>query len=150
MPKTLYHVKLTDSERKRLTRLVENGTAPAKTILHANILLAADELHNQEHYNEKQIAKMYSVHFQTVHSVRKTFSQEGLETALGRKKRKTPPVPSKLTGELEAKIIALSCSEPPAGYSRWTLRLLADKSVELNYIDSISHVTVGSILKKTN
>ncbi len=69
---------------------------------------------------------------------------------LARKKRETPPVPAKVTGEVEAHVIALACGKPPKGYSKWTLRLLANKAVELGYIDSISHVTVSNILKKTN
>ena len=74
--------------------------------------------------------------------------KKGLQAALGRKKRETPPVAPKITGEVEAKIIALSCSSPPPGRSKWSLRLLADKAVELQYIDSISHEAVGRLLKK--
>ena len=74
----------------------------------------------------------------------------GLERVLTRKKRETPPVPVKVTGEVEAHVIALACGAPPEGYEKWSLRLLADKCVELNYIDSISHTTVANILKKTN
>ena len=75
---------------------------------------------------------------------------KGLEATVFRKKRATPPVPPKVTGDVEAHIIALACSEPPEGYSKWTLRLLADKCVELNYAESLSHVTVSRVLKKTN
>ncbi|HAG10010.1 MAG TPA: hypothetical protein DCK76_01090 [Desulfotomaculum sp.] len=75
-------------------------------------------------------------------------SEHGLQVAIDRKKRSTPPVEPKLTGEVKAKIIALSCSAPPSGWSRWTLRLLADKAVELQYVDSVSHVAVGRLLKK--
>ena len=75
---------------------------------------------------------------------------KGLEATINRKKRETPPVPAKVTGDIEAHIIALACGEPPEGYSRWSVRLIAQKCVELNYIDSISHMTVSRILKKTN
>ena len=78
------------------------------------------------------------------------YCEKGLEATINRKKRETPPVPAKVTGEVEAHVIALACGQPPDGYSKWTLRLLADRTVELGYIDSISHVTVSTILKKTN
>jgi len=83
-----------------------------------------------------------------VHNIRKQYAKKGLTATIGRKKRETPPVEPKITGEVEARIIALSCSAPPEGRSRWSLRLLADKSVELNFIDSISHEAVGRLLKK--
>ena len=72
----------------------------------------------------------------------------GLESTIYRKKRETPPVPAKVTGDVEAHIVTLACSEPPEGYERWTVRLLADKCVELNYVDSLSHMTVSRVLKK--
>jgi len=150
LPKQLYHVNLTTKERKALLDIVKKGSASAKTIMHANVLLAADENNQQPKRSENEIAEMFNVHSQTVHSIRKEFSLHGLEAALSRKKRETPPVPAKITGDVEAKIIALSCSEPPEGRSRWTLRLLADKAIELNYVDSISHVAIGNLLKKTN
>lgn len=83
-------------------------------------------------------------------TVRSSYYEKGLEATINRKKRETPPVPAKVTGEVEAHVVALACSEPPEGYSKWTLRLLADKTVELGYIDSISHVTISTILKKMN
>ena len=82
--------------------------------------------------------------------MRSSYCEKGLEATINRKKRETPPVPAKVTGEVEAHVAALACSEPPEGYSKWTLRLLADKTVELGYIDSISHVTISTILKKMN
>ena len=150
MPKQLYHVNLTTKERKTLLDIIKKGSASAKTIMHANVLLAADENNQQPKRSENEIAEMFNVHSQTVHSIRKEFALHGLEAALSRKKRETPPVPAKITGDVEAKIIALSCSEPPEGRSRWTLRLLADKAIELNYVDSISYVAIGNLLKKTN
>jgi len=86
----------------------------------------------------------------TVQNVRTSYGKKGLEATLQRKKRETPPVEAKVTGEVEAHIIALACGDPPNGYAKWTLRLLADKSVQLRYIDSISHTQVGRILKKTS
>ena len=97
-----------------------------------------------------EIANAYRTTPTTVQTVRASYCKNGLEATINRKKRETPPIPAKVTGEVEAHIIALACGQPPEGYSRWTLRLLADKTVELGYIESISHVTVSTILKKTN
>ena len=150
LPKVRYHVRLTDEERKDLLKIVSQGSSSAKTIMHANVLLAADENSASGRKNEAEIAVLFHIHPQTVHTIRSLYSEQGLKAALGRKKRETPPVESKVTGDVEAKIIALSCSFPPMGRSRWTLRLLADKAVELHYVDSISHVAVGRLLKKRN
>ena len=149
MPKVLYTVDLSENERAKLLSIVNKGTASAKRILHANILLAAD-MNNPKKVSAPVIAERYHVHRQTVQTVRKTYATQGLEAALGRKKRKAPPVEPKLTGDVEARIIALCCSDPPSGYERWTLRLVAEKAVKLEIIPSISHMSVGRILKKTN
>ena len=148
MPKIKYHVRLSKTERRYLLDLVSKGTAPAKEIMHANVLLAADENNNKTSRNEAAIAKTFHINQQTVHTIRRRYSESGLDAAIKRKKRETPPVEPKITGEVEAHIIALSCSTPPEGHSRWSLRLLADKAVELQYIDSISHEAVGRLLKK--
>ena len=148
MPKVRYHVRLSEEERKTLLNLVSKGSASAKSIMHANVLLAADENGAGGRKSEAEIAALFHIHPQTVHTIRRQYSEKGLQAALDRKKRKTPPVEPKITGEVEAKIIALSCSSPPPGRSRWSLRLLADKAVELQYIDSISHEAVGRLLKK--
>ncbi len=149
MPKVLYVVDLSENERAKLLSIVNKGKASAKRILHANILLAAD-INNSNKISAPVIAERYHVHRQTVQTVRKTYATEGLEAALGRKKRKVPPVEPKLTGDVEARIIALCCSDPPSGYERWTLRLVAEESIKLEIIPSISHMSVGRVLKKTN
>jgi transposase len=148
MPKLKYHVSLTTDEREQLLSLVSKGTASAKSIMHANVLLAADENNPNRCKSEVEIAELFHVNQQTVHTIRKRYSEYGLSAAISRKKRETPPVEPKITGEVEAKIIALSCSAPPEGRAKWSLRLLADKAVELEYIDSISHEAVGRLLKK--
>jgi transposase len=148
MPQNKYHVRLTKKERRVLLDIVLKGFASAKEIMHANILLAADENSAKVRKSEIEIAKLFHVNQQTVHTIRRRYSEAGLDMAISRKKRDTPPVEPKITGEVEARIIALSCSTPPEGRSRWSLRLLADKSVELQYIDSISHEAVGRLLKK--
>jgi len=88
------------------------------------------------------------VNVNTVSAIRRAYTSEGWETAITRKKRISPPVSPKVTGDVEAKIIALSCVTPPTGRSRWTLHLLADRAVELQYIDEISHETIRRVLKK--
>jgi len=148
MPKIKYHVRLSKDERNTLFDLVSKGSASAKSIMHANVLLAADENSTSGRKSEVDIAELFHVNQQTVHTIRKTYSEKGLDAAIGRKKRETPPVQPKITGEVEAKIIALACSTPPSGRTKWSLRLLADKAVELQYIDSISHEAVGRLLKK--
>ena len=148
MPKVRFHVCLSEEERKTLLKIISKGTASAKSIMHANVLLAANENAEGGKKSEAEIAELFHVNQRTVHIIRQHYSEHGLQVSLDRKKRETPPVEPKLTGEVEAKIIALSCSAPPPGCSRWTLRLLADKAVELQYIDSVSHVAVGRLLKK--
>ncbi len=148
MPKVRYHVRLSDEERKALLKIVSKGSDSAKTIMHANVLLAADESAEGGKKSEAEIAELFHVNQRTVHTIRQQYSEHGLQVALDRKKRETPPVAPKITGEVEAKIIALCCSSPPPGRSRWSLRLLADKAVELHYIGDISHEAVGRLLKK--
>ena len=148
MPKVKYHVRLSKKERTSLLDIVSKGSASARTIMRANVLLAADENNSNGKKSEAEIAELFNVHPQTVHTIRKEYTEKGIDATINRKKRGTPPVEPKITGDVEAKIIALSCSSPPSGRSRWSLRLLADKSVELGYVDSISHEAVGRLLKK--
>ena len=149
MPSVKYVIELSDSDRKVLNEIVSKGQSPARSILRANILLASDKS-NKKHMTVAEIANAFSTTPTTVQNVRTSYATNGLESTISRKKRVTPPVPPKVTGDVEAHIIALACSEPPEGYSRWSVRLLADKCVELNYADSLSHMTVSRVLKKTN
>lgn len=116
--------------------------------MHAQVLLHADENGVGKRKSEVEIAQLLHVNQQTVHTIRHKYAEKGLDVALGRKKREKPPVTPKITGEVEARIIALSCSAPPAGHSKWSLRLWADKSVELQYIESSSNEAIGRLLKK--
>ena len=149
MPSVKYIIELSDTDRKTLQEIVTKGKSPAKAILRANILLVSDR-NNKKHMTVAEIAENYHTTPTTVQNVRISYVNNGLEATVSRKKRETPPVPAKVTGDVEAHIIALACSDPPEGYSKWTLRLLADKCVELNYAESLSHMTVSRILKKTN
>ena len=143
-----YVVRLADGERPQLEELVSKGKAAAQKIKHAKILLKADA--DGEGWTDEDIAGTFLVHPNTVRGIRQRFVEEGLESALNRKRRALPPRERILDGEKEARLIALSCSKPPEGFSRWSLRLLADQVVELDYIDSISHESIRLILKKTN
>ena len=149
MPSIKYVIELSAGEKAKLMELVSKGKSPARTILRANILLASNK-ENEKYMTISEVSKAYHTTPTTVKNVRASYCEKGLEATINRKKRETPPVPAKVTGEVEAHIIVLACGEPPEGYSRWTLRLLADKTVELGYIESISHVTISTILKKTN
>ena len=148
MPSVKYIIELSDSDRKVLQDIIKKGTSPAKAILRANILLASDQ-NSKQYMTVAKIAETYHTTPTTVQNVRTSYANNGLATTLSRKKRVTPPVAPKVTGDVEAHIIALACGNPPEGYEKWTLRLLADKCVELNYAESLSHMTVARILKKT-
>lgn len=141
-----YIVTLTTEERQQLLDLVSKGKAAAQTIKHANILLASDE--NGENLPASQVAKACHCHSQTVYNVRQRFVEQGLEAALKRKKYASPG-PRKMDGRTQARLVALACEETPEGVSRWSLRLLSQKMVDLGVVASISHETVRRTLKKT-
>lgn len=143
-------VKLSPKERKELLSFASTGVQPVKLIKRAEIVLALDTSDGHKPQTEQEIADNLNVSKQTVYVVKQDFLSLNMADFLHRKKRTTPPVPAKVDGDVEAHIIALCCSKPPEGYSRWSVRLLADKCVELGYIDSISHMTVSRTLKKTN
>jgi len=141
-----YIVRLTDQERQELKDLVSKGRAAAYKIRHANILLLADA--DGPGWTDERIAEAVSVHPCTVANVRMRLVERGVEGALARKKQDRPSREPLLDGQKEARLIALACSEPPEGRTRWTLHLLADKMVELKVVESISHETVRKGLKK--
>jgi len=142
-------VYLGAEERAELRSMVKSGKHSALEINHANILLDLDE--NQEaKYTQEQIASRQRVCAETVAKVAHRYVEEGMESALRRKKRETPPVASKFTGEVEARIVKLACSEPPEGRKRWTLQLLADEVVRLEILESISDNGIRMLLKKRN
>ncbi len=144
-------VKLTKEQRSHFEDLVRKGEAKAREIRKASILLAVDESGGGKRTKDVVVAAILNTTVQTICKTKKDFlNAQKPETAIRRKKRKTPPVPAKITGDVEAHIIALACSSPPEGYGKWTLRLLAGKMVELEYIDNISHTSVGKTLKKTS
>jgi Homeodomain-like domain len=145
-----YVVVLTDDQRRHCTDIVRAGEARARTITHAQILLKTDAGPQGPRWTDKAIAEAFGVTTVTVATVRKTMVHEGLEAALRHYKGPDRDYPRKLDGHAESHLIALACSAPPEGHLRWSLRLLSDRMVELGYVDSLSHTTVGETLKKTN
>lgn len=143
-----YIVRLTTAERQKLQQMVSKGRAAAYRIKHANILLLADA--DGPGWTDQQVSEAVSCHPGTVANVRMRLVQRGVEGALARKEQDRPSRQRLLDGRKEARLIALACSEPPEGRARWTLHLLADKMVELNVVENISHETVRQALKKTN
>jgi hypothetical protein len=150
MGNTKKRIALSKKERKELTKFATTGLHSAMMIRRAQIILDLDAADGRQVMPEAEIAKVRGVTRQTVQNVKSDYLSRGIENFLMRKKRDTPPVPPKVDGAMEAHIIALSCSDPPEGYARWSVRLLADKAVELGYVESISHMTVSRLLKKTN
>ena len=143
MPEKIYHIQLSKEERSQLQRYVRKGKKSARSITRAHVLLLAD---NQ--MVDEDIAETLGISLATVYRIRKSYHQEGLAKTLKDKPRSGAP--SKVDGRLEAQLTMLACSDPPEGHARWTQRLLADKLVSLDLIDTISHVTIGKLLKKTN
>jgi transposase len=145
-----YKVTLTAEERNSLQDLIAAGKASAQKLAHARILLKADAAPDGPAWTDARIAEAVEVNVTTVERVRERFVEQGLEAALVRKKQDRPSRERKLDGQAEARLVALACSDPPAGRSRWTLRLLADKLVELEVVDTVGTETVRQVLKKTS
>ena len=143
-------VTLTEEERNLLTELTSKGKHRSQKILNALILLACDEGgHQLKRSKNEEISRVLNTSMRKIDRVKKRFVLDGLNVALHGRKGSRVYV-KKADGDFEAHLVALSCSKPPEGFARWTLRLLADKAVELDYIDSISYETVRRVLKKTN
>lgn len=143
-----YVVRLTVEERECLKALVSKGKTSARTITRAGILLRSDQGEVGECWRDEDIAAALDCSVGTCEEVRKRFVERGLDGALHHQRYEHKPL--KVTGEVEARLVALACSQPPDGRARWTLQLLADRAVELLYVDSISDEHVRRVLKKTN
>lgn len=140
-------VRLSDEERGVCKEIIQKLKGSSQKVRRAQILLKADA--DGPAWTDVRIAEAFNCRVQTIENLRKRLVTEGFETALEGKTRQEPPTPCKLDGEAEAKLIAMRLGKPPAGYGRWTLRLLADELVTLEVVDSISHETVRKTLKKT-
>ena len=144
-----YTIKLTESEVEELQVIINKGSHASQTFRAAYILLNCDEGDYSDKVTNEQISKVLKVGLRTIDRVKKQFIEEGMEAVLERRST-TRIYDIKADGDMEAKLVTLCCSEPPKGFSKWSLRLLADKMVELKYVESISHVTVRTVLKKMN
>jgi transposase len=147
--KKTYVVTLTAEECSCLQGLLSKGKAAAHKQLHARILLKADVSGGGAELTDEEVAEAVETSRCTVERVRQRFVEDGLEAALNRKKRPAPP-PRVMDGEAEAHLITLACGPPPKGRARWTLHLLADRMVQLRYVEHVSHETVRQTLKKTS
>ena len=143
-----YIVRLTSEEREKLSELIKSGKTAAFRIKHANILLKADA--DGPGWTDDAISEAFGSSRNTVSNLRERFVEEGLDNALERKTQSSVSRKPILDGEKEARLIAIGCSQPPPGRAQWTLRLLADRLVTLDVVDSISHETVRTALKKTS
>ena len=146
-----YTIKLNQIEVEELNKVINKGSHTSQAFRAAYILLNCDKGEFSENTKIKnaEICKILKVGERTIDRVKKKFIEEGFESILERR-ASIQNYTKKVDGDIEAKLVTLCCSEPPDGFAKWSLRLLADKMVELNYIDYISHVTVGEVLKKTN
>lgn len=150
MPTIKYRIHLTPDERAMLEQIVTKGRHSSQKILNALILLNCDDgPYQPNRFTNEQIVSILPVSMKKIDRVKRRCVEHGVEVALEKQKAERTYA-KKADGDLEAHLIATCCSNPPAGYARWSLRLLADKMVELHYTDSISHETIRRVLKKTN
>jgi len=150
MPRIRYKVTLTDEERQMLNEIATRGRHSSQKVLNSLILLGCDEgpLQGKKRTGQ-QLADVLPVSLKKIDRVKRRFVEEGLDVALEKRKAKRQYV-KKADGDFEAHLVALSCSRPPEGYSRWSLRLLANTMVELEHVDSVSYETVRRVLRKTS
>lgn len=144
-----YTIKLIKTEVEELRSIIEKGAHTSQTFRTAYILLNCDVGKYSDKVTNEQISKVLKVGMRTIDRVKKRFIEEGLDAVLERRPSQRI-YETKVDGDAEAKLVTLCCSEPPKGFAKWSLRLLAEKMIELKYVDSISHVTVRSVLKKMN
>jgi hypothetical protein len=144
-------VALSGADREQLVRVVSTGSHPVRMVMRARVLLALDEDSGSAAYRAA-VARQVGVTETTVRSIAERFVETGgdVEATITRKQRLTPPVPSVITGEVEARLIALACSAPPPGYTRWSLRLLEKHVALVEDVPNLDHTTIGRVLKKRN
>ncbi len=145
-----YRVTLSAEEREELEQISTTGIRSAKTILHARALLLLDAGEHGPRWNVSAVSDAIGLSTRSLEHMKARFVEEGMDEALYRKQRETPPRPLQFGGEFEARLIKLACSEAPEGRKRWTIRLLAEQLVELDIVPSVSPMTVCNTLKKTN
>jgi transposase len=143
-------IELTKEQRSELEEVIRKGTARARELQHAHVLLKMDAGEEGPNWGDAQIQEAFGVGASTIWRIRQRFIAHGLSDALKRRPQPERPEKRKVYGEQEAHLIALACSQAPEGYQHWTMRLLADKAVELGYFEQIDHTTVWHVLKKMN
>lgn len=144
-------IYLTPETQEYLQKIIKAGVHNSHVITRARVLLMLDRTGKTDHVRYKRTAENANISVQAVYNMRDEYlANQDIESYLNRKKRDTPPRAQKIDGKAEAQIIALACSEPPKGYSKWTVRLLRDKAVELHFVDGLSHMTIQRLLKKRN
>ena len=147
-----YRVTLTEKERLELSKLIKTGKRAAFTIRHSHALLLLDkgEFGSKRDWSVENVAEALNITARPLEKMKKRFVEEGLEAAITRKKRLTPPRETQFGGEFEAQLLTLACSESPEGTERWTIRLLTKTMIELKMVETVSATTVGVTLKKIN
>ena len=143
-------IELSQEQRQELEALVRKGSAPARKIQHAQVLLKSENGTHGPNWSDEQIQEAFGVSVATIWRIRRRFLDEGLSHAIERRQQPERPYKRKLLGEQEAQLIALTCAPAPEGFRRWSLRLLANKLVDLGYVEHIDRKTVWNVLKKTN
>ena len=144
-------ILLNEEQRQALEKFANTGTHNVHLVTRAKTVLALDRTNKKDHLRITRVCEQVGLSRQAVYDIRTAFlAANSVAEFLTRKKRETPPITPKVTGEVEAHIIAIACSEPPNGCARWTLRLISKKVVELNIIDQLSYKTVQRLLKKRN
>lgn len=143
-----YHIELTETERKTIEKVIHRKTTGQQVTKRGKVLLDLDESSGARLYTTKKISARQGVSEATIREVCKRYEAGGVAAVMGRKERKTPPVPAKVTGKVEAHIIATCCSTPPDGKAGWTMQMIADKIVLDGVVESISDETVRLVLKK--
>lgn len=146
---TKYVVELTDEHKQHLEKLISSGTSPARMLTRARILLKSDQSMNGPNWSYEKIAEAFGVSEMLIRDVRRRFAEGGLEAAIQRKKP-AREYEHRLDGEAEAHLIALACGDPPEGEKRWTLRLLKKEMQKRQYVQTVSHETIRTTLKKKN
>jgi len=144
------NIELTEEQRKQLEEVISCGKAAARKIQHAQVLLKIDSGKDGPNWSDEQIKEAFGVSPSTIRRIRERFVENGLEDAINRRPQPERPEKRKVTGEREAQLIALACTEPPTGYSQWSIRLLRKKVVELHIVEEVGRETIRLILKKMN
>jgi len=143
-------IELTEEQRKQLEEVVSTGKAAARKIQHAQILLKVDSGKDGPSWSDEQVQEAYGASSSTVWRIRRRFLKYGVEDAINRRPQPERPEKRKVTGEKEAQLIALACTEPPTGHSQWSIRLLRKRVVELHIVEEVGRETIRLVLKKMN